>query len=104
MASPGRPARNKTARSFRQFRRFHHVINSDRVFGTHSPFPEPDSALISSLLILISHEILFAYQRLLCADIVAKVPKSAAVDFSPKNETSDNRQSIGLQTRYRNRL
>src|SRR5580692_10090572 len=37
MASPGRPERNKTARSFRQFRRFHHVINSDRVFGTHTP-------------------------------------------------------------------
>jgi NitT/TauT family transport system substrate-binding protein len=35
MASPGRPGRNKTARSFRQLRRFHHVINSDRVFGTH---------------------------------------------------------------------
>src|ERR1700722_1512761 len=35
MASPGRPERNETARSFRQFRRFHHVINSDRVFGTH---------------------------------------------------------------------
>jgi hypothetical protein len=38
------------------------------------------------------------------ADIVAKVPKSAAVDFSPKNETSDNRRSMGLQTRYQNRL
>src|ERR1700730_3753009 len=35
MASPGRPERNRAARSFRQFRRFHHVINSDRVFGTH---------------------------------------------------------------------
>src|SRR5713226_6074168 len=35
MARPGRPERNRTARSFRQLRRFHHVINSDKVFGTH---------------------------------------------------------------------
>ena len=38
------------------------------------------------------------------ADIVAKVPKGGAANFSPKNETSDNRRSIGLQTRYQNRL
>jgi NAD-dependent aldehyde dehydrogenases len=31
----GWPERNKAARSFRQFRRFHHVINSNKVFGTH---------------------------------------------------------------------
>jgi hypothetical protein len=31
----GRLERNKTARSFRQLRRFHHGINSDEVFGTH---------------------------------------------------------------------
>src|SRR3984893_16005571 len=36
MARPGRQERNRTARSFRQLRRFHHVINSDKVFGTHS--------------------------------------------------------------------
>ena len=36
MARPGRQERIRTARSFRQLRRFHHVINSDRVFGTHS--------------------------------------------------------------------
>jgi putative SOS response-associated peptidase YedK len=35
MARPGRPERNRTARSFRQLRRFHRVINSDKVFGTH---------------------------------------------------------------------
>ena len=35
MARPGRPERNTAARSFRQLRRFHHVINSDKVFGTH---------------------------------------------------------------------
>jgi IclR family transcriptional regulator, mhp operon transcriptional activator len=35
MARPGRPERNKAARSFRQLRRFHHVINWDKVFGTH---------------------------------------------------------------------
>src|SRR6266404_1406413 len=38
MARPGRPERNRTARSFRQLRRFHHVINSDKVFGTHKRF------------------------------------------------------------------
>src|SRR3982074_3783483 len=36
MARPGRPERNRAARSFRQLRRFHHFINSDKVFGTHS--------------------------------------------------------------------
>src|SRR3984885_14265179 len=38
MARPGRPERNRAARSFRQLRRFHHVINSNKVFGTH---PKP---------------------------------------------------------------
>jgi hypothetical protein len=42
--------------------------------------------------------------RPLSADIVAKVPKGAAANFPPKNETSDNRRSIGLQTRCQNRL
>src|SRR5258705_6954562 len=36
MARPGRPERNRAARSFRQLSRFHHVINTDKVFGTHS--------------------------------------------------------------------
>ena len=36
MARPGRPERNRAARSFRHLRRFHHVINSNKVFGTHS--------------------------------------------------------------------
>jgi hypothetical protein len=36
MARPGRPERNRAARSFRQIRRFLHVINSNKVFGTHS--------------------------------------------------------------------
>src|SRR5258706_13341114 len=35
MARQGRPERNRTARSFRQLRRFHRVINSDKVIGTH---------------------------------------------------------------------
>src|SRR5450631_1375916 len=39
MARPGRPERNRAARSFRQLRRFHHAINSNKVFGTHSPQP-----------------------------------------------------------------
>src|SRR5258708_3475702 len=30
MARPGRPERNRAARSFRQLRRFDHVINSDK--------------------------------------------------------------------------
>ena len=32
MARSGRPERNRAARSFRQLRRFHHVINSNKVF------------------------------------------------------------------------
>src|ERR1700730_4930459 len=36
MARPGRRERNRTARSFPQLRRFHHVINSDKGFGTHN--------------------------------------------------------------------
>src|ERR1700730_4909076 len=39
MARPGRPERNRAARSFRQLRRFHHGINSDKVFGTHTGAP-----------------------------------------------------------------
>src|SRR6266849_9390185 len=35
MARPGRSERNRTAQSFRELRRFHHVINSDEVVGTH---------------------------------------------------------------------
>ena len=41
----GQDGQNETeARSFRQLRRFHHVINSDEVFGTHSTlyhYPNP---------------------------------------------------------------
>jgi hypothetical protein len=37
MARPGRPERNRTARSFRQLRRFLYLINTDKVFGTHRP-------------------------------------------------------------------
>ena len=36
MARSGRPERNRAARSFRQLRRFYHIINTDRVFGTHN--------------------------------------------------------------------
>src|ERR1700737_3408013 len=35
MARPAPPERNRAAGSFRQLRRFHHVINSDKVFGIH---------------------------------------------------------------------
>ena len=40
-ATPGRPERNRAARSFRQLRRFHYVSNSNRVFGTHSIRDKP---------------------------------------------------------------
>jgi len=43
-------------------------------------------------------------QRPLLADSVAKVPKVAAGNFLPKNETSDKRRSIEPQTRQKNRL
>jgi hypothetical protein len=39
----------------------------------------------------------------LMADTVAKVPKGGVANFSPKNETSDNRRSIEPQTRYQSR-
>jgi hypothetical protein len=35
MARPGWQERTKAARSLGQFNRFRHVINSDKVFGTH---------------------------------------------------------------------
>src|SRR5260370_42243283 len=38
------------------------------------------------------------------ADIVAKVPKGGGANFPPNNKTSNNRRSIGLQTRYQTRL
>src|ERR1700738_542066 len=43
MARPGRPGRNREVRSFRQLRRFHRVINTDRVFGTHRRTPAPSN-------------------------------------------------------------
>src|ERR1700686_2925222 len=36
MARPRRPERNRANRSFGQLRRFHHGINSNKVFGTHN--------------------------------------------------------------------
>ena len=35
---PARSQRNRAARSFRQLRRFHHIINPGKVFGTHRLF------------------------------------------------------------------
>jgi hypothetical protein len=46
MARPGRQERNRAARSFRQLRRFHHVINSNKVFGTHN---ESESDMMFSM-------------------------------------------------------
>jgi hypothetical protein len=48
MARPGRPERNRAARSFRQLKRFRHVINSDKVFGSHSRFFEQEFDKFSS--------------------------------------------------------
>jgi hypothetical protein len=43
----GGPARNREARSSRQLRRFRHIINPDKVFGTDSGSKDP-APLISS--------------------------------------------------------
>src|SRR5260221_8584987 len=45
MARSGRPERNRAAQSFRQLRRFHHGINSDKVFGTHRGRPQIETDL-----------------------------------------------------------
>jgi site-specific DNA recombinase len=52
MARPERPERNRAARSFRQLRRFHHVINSNKVFGTHTgkiAIVEEEAELVRSI-------------------------------------------------------
>jgi IS5 family transposase len=54
MARLVRPERNRTARSFRQLRRFHHVINSDKVFGTHRLGDKLELLLAESLR--VAHE------------------------------------------------
>ena len=36
MARPRRSERNRATQSFRQLKRFHYVIKSDKVFGTHT--------------------------------------------------------------------
>src|SRR5450631_3510283 len=46
MARPGRLERNRAARSFRQLRRFHHVINSNKVFGTHNGSTDEEQDLL----------------------------------------------------------
>src|SRR5258708_34269888 len=60
MARPGRPEQNRAARSFRQLRRFHHGINSDKVFGTHKrdvwvPAPCDEGAAKTLARILIEN-------------------------------------------------
>src|ERR1700736_1347594 len=72
MAKPGRPMRNRTARSFSQLRRFRHAINSDKVFGTHKGQKfgdEPRHALRVPVGISF-----FEYQ--VAPDNVSKVSKS----------------------------
>ena len=57
MARPGWPERNREARSFRQLRRFDHVINLDKVFGTHNPVAPNQSPFVPSRLSIaqVSH-------------------------------------------------
>jgi hypothetical protein len=45
MARPGRPERNRASRSFGQLRRFHHSINSNKVFGIHTGRPAWDAVV-----------------------------------------------------------
>ena len=51
MARPGRPERNKEARSFLQLRRFRHLINADKVFSTHRLSKDEVAAAIPDLLL-----------------------------------------------------
>src|SRR6266850_2765811 len=55
MARPGRPERNRAARSFRQLRRFHHAINSNKVFGTHRSRPPLASLEDNGSPAIVSH-------------------------------------------------
>src|ERR1700683_1655359 len=49
MARPARSQRNRAAQSFRQLRRFHHIINPDKVFGTHTgPFSQRQIELVET--------------------------------------------------------
>src|ERR1700677_1595051 len=49
MARPARSQRNRAAQSFRQLRRFHHIINPDKVFGTHTgPFSQRQLDLVQT--------------------------------------------------------
>src|ERR1700683_867892 len=49
MARPARSQRNRAAQSFRQLRRFHHIINPDKVFGTHTgPFSQRQTDLVQT--------------------------------------------------------
>src|SRR6266446_5850214 len=45
LCQPGRSERNRAARSFRQLRRFHHVINSHKLLGTHKGMSWKDAEL-----------------------------------------------------------
>ena len=56
MARPGWPERNKAARSFRQLRRFLHVINPDKVFGTHKGRANEIGPKTSALIEIILRE------------------------------------------------
>src|SRR4249920_3305995 len=68
MARPGRPERNRAARSFRQLRRFHHVINTDKVFGTHTALaPEDAGDLLDEVLLGRALRTMLGHQRLLSA-------------------------------------
>jgi hypothetical protein len=69
---------------------------------------EPGALLVAKLRCFLEEECTADEAKInrlpLMADFVAKVPKVAAANFSPKNETSDDRDSIWPLIRYENRL
>jgi hypothetical protein len=87
MAFP-RPVRNRVARSFRQLRRFHHVINSDKVFGTHSGLHP---------LILSSSKVIDVELSLLRADALLRIGlANDDADAQPSNSLGPDRSQDRL--------
>ena len=80
MVRPRRLERNTAARSFRQLKRFRHVINSDEVFGTHNTFWNPGPAPARPL------------------EVIA--PAGFESYFIELAEASDPHRGSGLATKY----
>src|ERR1700688_5008129 len=95
MARPGRPERNRAARSFGQLRRFHHGINSDKAFGTHrmtagrgvihneNPLPGTTARALQLGVILPASEKMAAprYQDLRGADLPTRREPGVEIRF-----------------------